>query len=81
MIKLDNKIENVLAEYNKRIEEEDALVLSLTREERSTNLNDFLLPVDQEVGIFINSLAKSAKCKTILEIDTSFVKQRHLIQF
>jgi predicted O-methyltransferase YrrM len=72
MLKFDNKIESVLAEYHKRIEEEDALAQSLSHEERNERLNEFLLPVGEEVGIFINSLAKSAKSQTILEIGTSY---------
>ena len=72
MIKFDNKIESVLEEYHKRIEAEDALAQSLSHEERNERLNEFLLPVGEEVGIFINSLAKSAKSKTILEIGTSY---------
>ena len=72
MVKFDKKIESVLAEYHKRIEAEDVLVQSLSHEERNARLNEFLLPVGEEVGIFINSLAKSAKSKTILEIGTSY---------
>ncbi len=71
-MKFDNKIESVLAEYHKRIEAEDALVQSLSHEERNARLDEFLLPVGEEVGIFINSLAKAAKSKTILEIGTSY---------
>jgi predicted O-methyltransferase YrrM len=71
-MKLDKKIERVLAEYHKRIQTEDALAQSLTHEERNERLNEFLLPVGEEVGIFMNSLAKAAKSKTILEIGTSY---------
>jgi predicted O-methyltransferase YrrM len=71
-MKLDKKIGRVLAEYHKRIETEDTLAQSLTHEERNERLNEFLLPVGEEVGIFMNSLAKSAKSKTILEIGTSY---------
>jgi predicted O-methyltransferase YrrM len=72
MIKFDNRIEAVLAEYHQRIKEEDILVKTLSHEERNQRLNDFLLPVGEEVGMFINNLAKSAKSKTILEIGTSY---------
>jgi predicted O-methyltransferase YrrM len=72
MLKFDNKIGSVLAEYHKRIEAEDALAQSLSHEERNQRLNEFLLPVGEEVGIFINSLAKSAKSQIILEIGTSY---------
>jgi predicted O-methyltransferase YrrM len=72
MIKFDNKIENVLAEYHQRIHEEEILVQSLSHEERNQRINEFLLPVGEEVGMFINNLAKSAKVKTILEIGTSY---------
>ncbi len=72
MIKIDNKIENVLAEYHQRIEAEDILVQTLSHEERNQRLNEFLLPVGEEVGMFINNLAKSANSNTILEIGTSY---------
>jgi predicted O-methyltransferase YrrM len=72
MIKFNSKIESVLAEYHMRIEAEDAMAQSLSHEERIERLNEFLLPVGEDVGIFMNSLAKSAKSKTILEIGTSY---------
>jgi predicted O-methyltransferase YrrM len=71
-MKFDKKIERVLAEYHTRIETEDALAQSLSHEERNERLNEFLLPVGEEVGIFMNTLVKSAKSKTILEIGTSY---------
>lgn len=72
MIKFDKKIESVLAEYHQRMEVEEALARALSHEERIERINEFLLPVGEDVGIFINSLAKSAKSKTILEIGTSY---------
>lgn len=72
MIKFDKKIESVLAEYHQRMEVEEALAQALSHEERIERINEFLLPVGEDVGIFINSLAKSAKSKTILEIGTSY---------
>ena len=72
MLKLDDKIETVLGQYHERIAFESTLSESLTMEERMGRIDEFLLPVGVETGIFLNILAKSAQSKTILEIGTSY---------
>ena len=72
MIQLDKKIEVVLKKYHKRMAIETALMQSLPIEEGMKRRDEFLLSVGLESAIFLNTLAKSAKSKTILEIGTSY---------
>ena len=72
MIKFDKNIDAVLKSYHKRIEAEDALMQALERAEGMKRRDEFLLSVGMETAIFLNNLAKSSKCKTILEIGTSY---------
>ncbi len=72
MLQLDNKIEAVLNQYHERIEQESALTETLTMEEVMKRKDEFLLQVGEETGIFLNTLAKAAKAKMILEIGTSY---------
>jgi predicted O-methyltransferase YrrM len=72
MIRFDNKIEAVINHYHQRIEEETALSETLTMEERMHRIDEFLLPVGAETGTFLNTLAKAAGARTILEIGTSY---------
>lgn len=72
MIKFDNKIESVLTRYHNRIEEEKTLAESLSFEERNERIDEFLLPVGEATGIFLNEMVKSSQSKTILELGTSY---------
>ena len=72
MIQLDKKIESVLKKYHKRIATETALMQSLPIAEGMKRRDEFLLSVGLETGIFLNTLAKSAQSKTILELGTSY---------
>lgn len=72
MIDLDNKIETVLAAYHQRMQEEQRLMKSLPLAEGMQRRDEFLLPVGEEVGYFLNMLVKSAQSKCILEIGTSY---------
>ena len=72
MQKFDKKIQAVLDQYHKRIEDEEVLQESLPHVERMKRLNEFLLSVGEETAIFLNTMAKSAKAKVILEIGTSY---------
>lgn len=72
MTVFDTKIENVLAEYHARMESEAILMNSLPIAEGMKRRDDFLLSVGPEVGYFLNTLVKSAKSKTILEVGTSY---------
>jgi predicted O-methyltransferase YrrM len=72
MLKLDSKIEAVLEQYHERIEAENALQQSLPIEEGMKRRDEFLLSVGVETAIFLNTLAKSAQSKVILEVGTSY---------
>jgi predicted O-methyltransferase YrrM len=72
MIQLDKKIELVLKKYHKRIAIETAIMQSLPISEGMKRRDEFLLSVGLETGIFLNTLAKSAQSKTILELGTSY---------
>jgi predicted O-methyltransferase YrrM len=72
MIPMDKKVKAVLKHYHKRIEAENVLMQSLPIEEGMKRRNEFLLSVGEETGIFLNTLVKSIKPKTILEIGTSY---------
>jgi len=72
MVVFDNKIQTVLESYHKRITAENKLMQSLPIEEGMKMRDDFLLPVGEEVGQFLNTLIKGGQSKTILEVGTSY---------
>jgi predicted O-methyltransferase YrrM len=72
MLKLDPKIQDVLNHYHQRIEDEILLFNHLSEEEKIGRKDNFLLPIGLETGIFLNTMIKSAKSKTILEIGTAY---------
>jgi len=72
MIDFDKKIQEVLTTYHQRIKEETDLMRRLPLEEGMKRRDEFLLPVGQEVGQFLNTLVKSARSHHILEIGTSY---------
>lgn len=72
MLKFDDKIEHVLEQYHNRMKEEVVLWQTLTMPELMGRRDELLLSVGLESGVFLNTLAKSAKSKTILELGTSY---------
>jgi predicted O-methyltransferase YrrM len=72
MIDLEEKVKAVLDEYHKRIDTETAIMAALPIHEGMKRRDEFLLSVGKETGIFLNTLVKSAKPKTILELGTSY---------
>lgn len=72
MIDFEEKVKNVLASYHQRMHEEQRLMKSLPLAEGMKRRDEFLLPVGEEVGRFLNMLVKSAQSKSILEIGTSY---------
>lgn len=71
-MKKDSKFLQVLADYDKRIQSEDNIMKSLSVVEGMKLRDEFLLAVGEDVAVFMNTLIKSAKSKTILEIGTSY---------
>jgi predicted O-methyltransferase YrrM len=72
MIELDKKVKAVLKAYHQRMVHEEALMKTLPIAEGMKQRDAFLLSVGKETGVFLNTLIKSAKPKTILEIGTSY---------
>lgn len=72
MLEFDDKIKNVLAQYNDRIKAEAALAESLSFEERNERIDEFLLPVGEATGMFLNEMVKASQSKIILELGTSY---------
>ncbi|MFK8163940.1 MAG: O-methyltransferase [Lewinella sp.] len=71
-MQFNRKIQTVLAEYHQRIKTENALMKTLPIADGMKRRDEFLLPVGEEVGHFLHTLAKAAEAKTILEIGTSY---------
>ena len=68
----EKKVQLVLDEYHRRMEVEYDMMQSLPVVERIERRDEFLLPVGQEVGHFLNIMVKASKAQTILEIGTSY---------
>jgi predicted O-methyltransferase YrrM len=68
----DPAVMEVLSEYRRRMEAEDALRGRLSREEWLRRRDEFLLEVGEAVASLLNILAREAKAKTILEVGTSY---------
>jgi predicted O-methyltransferase YrrM len=67
---VDPAIERVLADFERRAEEEQRR--TLTPGAPGTNLDDLLLSVGREAGILLYLLANGARAKRILELGTSY---------
>lgn len=71
-MKIDAAVETVLAEYEARAEQEEALWESLPPEEAERRIDEMLLPVGRATGSLLNLLAKEACARHILEVGSSF---------
>jgi predicted O-methyltransferase YrrM len=71
-IKTDRAIQDVLTEYDRRIQDEDVLRRALSRQEWLRRRDEFLLEVGESTAMTMNILARGMKAKTILEIGTSY---------
>ena len=71
-ITTDRAIQNVLAEYDRRIQDEDTVRRALSRQEWLRRRDEFLLEVGESTAMTLNILARGMKAKTILEIGTSY---------
>jgi predicted O-methyltransferase YrrM len=72
MIYFDEKVQQVLMQYQQRMEAENSRMQSLSLEEGFKLRNELLLPVGEDTAVFLHTLIKSSKAKTILEIGTSY---------
>jgi len=68
----DPAIQEVLAEYRRRIETEDGLRKILSRQEWLSRRDEFLLEVGESVATIMHILIRETKAKTILEVGTSY---------
>ncbi|MBC3846315.1 class I SAM-dependent methyltransferase [Winogradskyella echinorum] len=71
-MQLDPSFKKVLEDYDKRVNDENQLMESLSKVDAMKRRDEFLLPVGEDAAIFMNTLIKSAKSKSILEIGTSY---------
>jgi len=69
---LDPSFKKVLDDYDKRLNDENQLMKSLSGVDAMKRRDEFLLPVGEDAAIFMNNLIKSSKSKSILEIGTSY---------
>lgn len=69
---MDSAIQAVLDEYHQRENKENEIMQKLSFEELDKRWDEFLLPIGPSSGQVLNILIKEAKCKTILEIGTSY---------
>ncbi len=68
----DKAVEGIIAEYDKRHNEELEIMCKLSDKEKEQRRNSFLIPVGRHVAQFLNNLMKDAGAKTALEIGTAY---------
>jgi predicted O-methyltransferase YrrM len=68
----DPAVQNVLAEYHQRMQSEDAIRKSVSRQEWLRRRDEFLLDVGESVGMLMNLLIRESRAQTILEVGTSY---------
>ena len=71
-MKFDHEVNRVVEKYHLRMKEEATFWDTLPMEEMMKREDEWLLAVGYETAIFLNTLVKSAKSKTILELGTSY---------
>lgn len=69
---MDQAVETVLHDYEKRSEEENKLTNNLMDADWVKHRDKYLLAVGPATGQLMNLLARQSKAKTILEIGTSY---------
>lgn len=69
---MDETVQSVLAEYDKRGAEEWKLRDHMSEDEWMTHRDDFLISIGRHTGQLLNLLIKGAKARNILEIGTSY---------
>jgi predicted O-methyltransferase YrrM len=69
---MDEAVSRVLAEYETRMDAENALMQSGDPADLLARLDEFLLPVGPDTGRVLNILIKGAEARSILELGTSY---------
>lgn len=72
MSTMDNEIESVLAEYEKRGAAEFALQREISMEQWLGRRDDFLIAVGRNTATILNALVKGMRAQNILELGTSY---------
>jgi predicted O-methyltransferase YrrM len=68
----DAKVAAVLARYERRAESEAALMRELPLEETIRRVDEFLISIGSASGMLLNTIIKSMRARTILELGTSY---------
>ena len=69
---METAIADLLRAYERRSEQEWALMEKLGEGGTSASIDDFLLSVGPRTGQFLNSMVRDAKARRVLEIGTSY---------
>jgi predicted O-methyltransferase YrrM len=69
---MDEAVSRILAEYETRMDAENALMQSGDAADLLARIDEFLLPVGPDTGRVLNILIKGAKARSILELGTSY---------
>lgn len=69
---MDGSVEAILAEYERRAEDEAWLMRSLPVEEGMRRRDEFLISVGRNTGTLLNLLAREHGARTILEVGTAY---------
>lgn len=69
---MDQAVESVLAEYDKRGAAEWSLRIQMSEAEWMSHRDEFLISIGRHTGQLLNILIKGAKAQNILEIGTSY---------
>jgi predicted O-methyltransferase YrrM len=72
IINMQSAAELVLDEYERRLEQERRRMSEIPDAEFERHLDEFLLPVGRNAGVFMNILIRDAGARNILEIGTSY---------
>lgn len=69
---MDQRVQQVLDEYERRAAQESRLHQTLAPEEFAARIDEFLIAVGPQTGTVLNLLAKGAQARTLLELGTSY---------
>ncbi|HVZ21553.1 MAG TPA: class I SAM-dependent methyltransferase, partial [Vicinamibacterales bacterium] len=69
---MDNRMQTVLEEYERRATEESRVIDALADGEMAHRRDEFLISVGPRTGTLLNILAKESGARTILEIGASY---------
>ena len=68
---METAIADLLRAYERRSDEERALMEKLGETGATASIDDFLLSVGPRTGQFLNAMVRDAKARRVLEIGTS----------